>query len=143
MFIETREDSRQFFVLVWNKMTAREPLEPLEAIVAGVIREHPEYQALLSAPERAMAAEYLPEDGHTNPFLHMGLHVALHEQLRSGRPQGIVELYRRMLQSPATDVHAAEHIFMECLAQTLWDAGRRGAMPDENAYLDCVRRQLP
>lgn len=127
---------------VREKMIAGVALEPLETVVAEVIAAHPEYHGLLDDPERALAADFGPEQGEMNPFLHMGLHVALQEQLRSDRPRGIVELYRRMLQSPANDVHTVEHRFIDCLGQVLWEASRRGGMPDENAYLACVREAL-
>jgi hypothetical protein len=141
MFVETRDESRQFFFHVWQKMTQHHQLEPLESIVAQIIREHPEYHPVLAQPEQALDRDFLPEDGATNPFLHMGLHVALQEQLRSDRPQGLLELYRRLLAA-MSDVHRAEHVIMECLAQSLWQAGRSGALPDEREYLDCVRKRI-
>ena len=33
----------------------------------------------------------------------------------------------------------AEHRMMDCLAEALWEAQRRGGMPDETAYLACLR----
>lgn len=142
MFVDSRDDARRFFVEVRRKTQAGERLEPLEAVVAEVIGAHPEYHDLLDDAERALDADFPPERGEMNPFLHMGLHVALQEQLRADRPSGVVELYRRMLQSPASDVHDVEHTFMDCLGEALWEASRRGGVPDERAYLECVRKRL-
>lgn len=36
--------------------------------------------------------------------------------------------------------HAAEHRLIECLAETLWEAQRDRVPPDEQAYLERVRR---
>jgi hypothetical protein len=142
MFVESRDESRQFFIHVWQKMTAGLDLEPLEALIAQVIREHPEYHALLSDAGHALDYEYLPEEGRSNPFLHMGLHVALHEQLQADRPQGIVELYQRLLLQWNHDVRRTEHKMIECLAEALWQAGRTGSMPDEHRFMDCLRNCL-
>jgi hypothetical protein len=37
-------------------------------------------------------------------------------------------------------IHAAEHRLIECLAETLWEAQRDRVPPDEQAYLERVRR---
>ena len=111
-------------------------------LIAQIIAEHPEYHTVLCAPGRALDDEYLPEDGQTNPFLHMGLHVALHEQLQSDRSHGIVGLYHALLQRWNHDVHATEHKMMECLAEALSQAGRAGAMPDARSYVECLRKCL-
>jgi hypothetical protein len=34
----------------------------------------------------------------------------------------------------------AEHRMMEALGRALWDAQRAGRLPDENAYLEELRR---
>ena len=117
----------------------RLPLEPLEHQIASLVREHPEYQALLADPEAAIEHEFTPEGGKTNPFLHLGLHLALLEQVTTDRPRGIRDQYRRLVQRTG-DVHAAEHLAMECLARTLWDAQRGQCQPDEAAYLECLER---
>ena len=142
MFVESRDESRQFFIQTWQKMTAKQALEPLEALIARIIVEHPEYHAVLSAPGQTLDDEYLSEDGRSNPFLHMGLHVALQEQLQSDRPPGIVALYQKLLRRWNHDVHDTEYKMIECLAESLWQAGRSGSMPDERRYLECLRQCL-
>lgn len=124
-------------MLAWQKARERLPMMPLEAMLTDVLQLHPEYQALLEDPD-ALAKDWAPEDGRTNPFLHMGLHMALREGIASDRPQGLRELYDRLLGSQ--DAHAAEHLLMECLAETLWEADRAGLPPDESAFLARARR---
>ena len=142
MFVETRDESRRFFFHVWRKMSAKQRLEPLETLVAQIIEEHAEYHAILSVPEQALDRDYTSAEGATNPFLHMGLHVALQEQLQSDRPPGIIELYRRLRSSLSDDVHRTEHMIMECLADALWEAGRSGGVSNERDYLDCIRKHI-
>jgi len=113
-------------------------LEPMEAIIADVIKLHPEYQQILDKGESAVEKDFSPEDGQTNPFLHMGMHITLREQAGGDRPAGIHDVYQNLVQQKG--MHEAEHAMMECLGQTLWNAQRLNAMPDENAYLACLRQ---
>jgi hypothetical protein len=139
MFGNDRDGLRRYYCTVWDKASAGQPLEPLEHIIAGVIREHPEYQAVLTDAETALTREYTPEMGQTNPFLHMGMHIAIQEQLGSNRPTGIQDLYQRLCRRVG-DSHTAEHAMMECLGEILWEAQRAGREPDEQAYLERLRR---
>ncbi len=139
MFGNDRESLRRHYFTVWEKAGAGQPLEPLEGIIAGVIREHPEYQPLLRDAEAVLGRDFTPEMGQTNPFLHMGMHIAMQEQLGSERPDGIREVYRQICRRMG-DAHTAEHLMMECLGETLWEAQRDGVEPDERVYLERLRR---
>ena len=75
----------------------------------------------------------------SNPFLHMGMHIAIREQLSTQRPPGIEAAYKQLLERLG-DLHAVEHHMMECLGQAMWEAQRQGTPPDESAYLECLRR---
>ena len=133
-----RDDLRRAWVDAWSKARAGQPLEPMERLLADVIAEHPEHHPALESPS-VLESEFSPEAGRTNPFLHMGLHVAIREQLATDRPAGVRALYAKLLPGYA-DAHRLEHALMECLAETLWDAQREGTAPDESRYLGRVRR---
>ena len=133
-----RDDLRRAYVDAWSKSRAGQPLEPLERLLCEVVADHPEYHDALEAPD-ALAREFPPEAGGSNPFLHMGLHVAIREQLATDRPPGVREHYAKLLPRFG-DAHRLEHALMECLAETLWDAQREGGVPDEGRYLSRVRR---
>lgn len=139
MLFGERDTARRLFVEAWRKRCAGEPLEPLEETVANVIAQHPEYHGVLQDEETALGAEYRPEDGITNPFLHMGMHIAIHEQLATDRPPGVVALYQSLL-GRIGDPHSLEHQMMECLGQVLWSAQRANVPPDEEAYLECLKK---
>lgn len=141
MFGNDRDSLRRYYVTVWQKANAGQTLEPLERLIAAVIAEHPEYQSILADSAMAVGRDYLPEMGQTNPFLHMGMHIAIHEQLNSDRPAGIREVYQAICQQMG-DLHRAEHQMMECLGQTLWEAQRAGIQPDEQLYLARLRALL-
>lgn len=137
MFGTDRTELRRFFLETWRKMQASSPLTPLEDMLAQVITAHPEYQPVLNS-EEALDRDWLPEAGETNPFLHMALHVAVREHLSTNRPAGIVAAFDALCRRLG-DTHAAEHAMLECLAEVLWQAQREGRLPDESAYLACVR----
>ncbi len=136
-----RKRMRQVFFEAWRKHRQNEILEPLERRIVAVIRQHPEYHALLERPEAHLEEDFAPEQGVTNPFLHMGMHLGIAEQLAADMPPGIRDLYQR-LTARRGDAHAAEHEIMECLGETLWLAQRAGAEPDPVHYLTCLRKRL-
>ena len=137
---ESRSDTRQAFFDVWKKLQGGLPMTALENIIADVIRLHPEYHGLLDQGSAALDKDWLPEGGETNPFLHMGMHIAIREQLSIDRPPGIKAAYAALL-AKTRDVMQAEHQMLECLGETLWRAQRENRMPDEQLYLSLVRKQ--
>lgn len=139
MFEPSRAQARAFFFETWRKYRAGEPLAGAETLAIDVILQHPEYQRVLDNPGRNRDREYFPEAGETNPFLHLGLHLALEEQLSIDQPRGICERFAALLARRG-ERHAALHVALECLAEMVWRAQRDGAPPDEAAYLDCLAR---
>lgn len=135
---QSRDQLRRMYVEAWRKFSQRAPLEPLEAQLAAVVAEHPEYVQWLESGESALAAEFTPESGRQNPFLHMGLHLAIREQVATDRPHGIAGIHEQLAKRMG-DAHAAEHAMLEPLAQTLWEAQHNGHTPDEQAYLEKLR----
>ncbi len=138
IYSSDRSKIRQQFFSVWEKANNGIDLEPLEAIIADVIRDHPEYHPLLNTPDAAIDSEFYPEHGTTNPFLHMGMHITLREQVATDRPAGIRELTRKMLLR-YRDSHEMEHRMMEPLGRVLWEAQRNNTLPDEKGYLEALR----
>jgi hypothetical protein len=136
---QSRDQLRRVYIEAWRKRRAGLPIEPLEAQVADVIALHPEYHAALEGGDDALDRDYTPEGGQSNPFLHMGLHLAVRDQIATDRPAGI----RKAFQSVAARLgseHEAEHRIIECLAEAMWEAQRSGRPPDEAAYLQRVLR---
>jgi hypothetical protein len=141
IFSSDRHALRRRFIEAWHKARTGGVMEPLEVQIAEVIAEHPEYHALLEHADAALEKEYLPETGETNPFLHMALHIAVREQVATDRPPGIQHALHALLAETA-DRHQAEHVMLECLAETLWSAQRAGRAPDEEAYLERIRERI-
>jgi len=133
-----RGELRRRYSVAWQRSLAGLPLEPLDAQIADVIALHPEYHAEIGNPD-SEGASYTVEGGRTNPYLHMGLHLAIREQVGTRRPAGIEAVHARLARALG-DVHEAEHRMIEVLAETLWEAQRAGSAPDEQGYLERLRR---
>ena len=141
MFNPSRQDARRFFFDTWSKHKAGQVLTDLERITLAILLEHPEYHPIVDNPERYLEAEWAPEDGQTNPFLHLSLHLAIEEQLSIDQPPGIRSLYAQLALRHG-DEHRAQHEIMECLGEMIWHAQRYGGGPDVNRYIGCVRGRL-
>ncbi|MET0024407.1 MAG: DUF1841 family protein [Sedimenticola sp.] len=139
MFGNDRLQMRRMFTDSWQKSKQGAPLEPLEKMIVEIIQQHPEYHKMLEDPDGSLDRDFMPEEGQTNPFLHMGMHISIQEQISTDRPAGIRLAYQK-LSLKTGDHHEAEHKMMECLGRMLWEAQRSGGMPDENLYLECVRQ---
>jgi hypothetical protein len=135
---QSREQLRASYREAWRKWREGLPLQPLEAQIAAVVGEHPEYQSLIEAAD-SHSREFPIEAGDTNPFLHLGMHLALREQVGTDRPPGIAAIHQRLARRLGS-AHAAEHAMIEPLATALWEAQRSGRLPDEAAYLERLRR---
>ena len=127
---------RQMYADAWRKHCDGHSLTPLQAQIAQVVADHPEYHAAISGD---LERDFNVEDGNTNPFLHMGLHLGIREQVSTNRPAGIAAVFRALAAANG-DAHAAEHRMIDCLAETLWEAQSGNQAPDEAKYLQRLRR---
>ncbi len=141
MFGNDRNEMRQMFYTAWKNFNNKTLLQPLEQIIVTIIQQHPEYHALL-ADESSIDKDFTPEMGQTNPFLHMSMHIAIHEQLSTQRPAIIQDVYQSLRQKHR-DAHQAEHEIMECLGQMLWQAQRDQTSPNEQHYIECIQGLVP
>ncbi len=133
-----RQVIRRVFFLSWKKHRLGEQLEGIERLVVEVILLHPEYQPLLSEDESAMDIDTQPP-GQTNPFLHMGMHITLLEQLQIDRPPGVRTIYQQLSATNAND-HQTQHRMLECLGQWLYSTQTGKAPPSPEIYLECLRK---
>ena len=124
-----RDSLRRQWRDAWQRYRSGTLLEPLQASLVAVITAHPEYQPCMDSDSAS---------GADAAFLHLGLHLALREQLATDRPSGI-RVVRQALETRGLDAHAAEHRMMEVLADTLWEAQQARSAPDERTYLRDLR----
>ena len=141
LFSHERNDLRQVFFNAWQKHSKNISLEPMEQIIVQVIKLHPEYHKFFEDADVNLGKDFSPEMGETNPFLHLSMHIAIHEQLSINQPQGITGYYKKLIKK-TNDPHDAEHELMDCLGEMIWTAQRENKAPDEKVYLNCVKQKL-
>ena len=120
----------------WQKRIDGKVLSPLEDQIARVIEQHPEYQSAVTGD---LDRDFTVAGGQTNPFLHMGLHLGIREQVATDRPAGVAATFQALAERIG-DAHDAEHRMIDCLAETLWESQRQNQPPDEAAYLERLRQ---
>ena len=139
LFGQTPHETRALFFISWKKYKHHQPLEALERQLVDVICMHPEYHVLLEQDSNDWMENGIPSVNGTNPFLHMGLHLAIREQVALNRPYGITEIYQTLLQKHQ-DPCNVEHLLMEPLAACLWHSQQHQIPPDEITYLqECLK----
>jgi hypothetical protein len=140
MFQPSQQDVRRFFCAVARKQREGLPMEPMEAAAAPWVEQHPEFEPDLADEALALATDYKVEEGRTNPFLHLSMHLSIAEQSAIDQPRGIRQAVE-LLAARRGSLHAAHHEVMEALGEMVWRSQRSGLPPDGEAYLEDVRRR--
>ena len=135
MFTSDRSKQRQYLKQAWGKYTKQEQLEPLELQLAKIVEKHPEYHDLI----KNLDSEYFPEQGNTNPFLHINLHLTLQDQLTMDQPQGIRGIHNRLLVK-IKDEHEVEHMMMEHIAEMIFNAQKNNTAFDLDGYIIALKK---
>jgi hypothetical protein len=138
MFGNNRSELRAVYLNCWRLKKNKLPMDPLQEIVANIVELHPEYHHLVEDEEN-VDRDFSVELGESNPFLHMSMHIALHEQISTNRPAGVNDIFQKLCVIHG-DPHQAEHAMMDCLGEALWQAQRDQTNPDETAYLSCLKK---
>ncbi len=138
MFGNNRNELRQVYLTCWQLKKNNLPMDPMQEVIANIVELHPEYHHLFESDD-SIDKDFSAETGESNPFLHMSMHIALHEQISTNRPDGINDLYQKLCILYSGQ-HDAEHAMMECLGEALWLAQRNQMAPDEDRYLECLKK---
>ncbi|MDO5638647.1 MAG: DUF1841 family protein [Neisseria sp.] len=140
MYDVNTHDVRRFFAEVWQQRMLPLQLNALQQKALRIIEAHPEYSRYLEDIENYLDKTWTPEEGETNPFLHMSLHLSIQEQVGIDQPPGIRAIHAQLCARHNDDWVAAEHEMIEALAETIWEAQRFGRGLDVNAYMTRLRR---
>ncbi len=136
---QSRAALRQMYLEAWQRERAGLPLTPLQLQIATAVRDHPEYHSWLERDDAVLGEDFAPERGVSNPFLHLGMHLAIRDQIATDRPAGLRSAHSQLTQRLG-EAHAAEHRIMEVLGEALWESQRSGKPPDEQRYLEQVQQ---
>ncbi len=140
MFSPSQADVRRFFCSVYAKARAGSALEAIETIASQWMDEHPEYAADFADVDAALASMGEVQEGRTNPFLHLSMHLSISEQCSIDQPRGIRQAVE-LLTHKRNSLHQAHHEAMDCLGKMLWESQQAGRPPEGDAYIACVQSQ--
>ena len=140
MFQPSRDDARRFLFDTWKKQQSGQPLTDLERLAAAIMLDLPEYHEHLRQPERYLEQDWHPEQGQTNPFLHLMMHLSIDGQCSIDQPPGVRAAFEAACARRG-DRHDAMHDALECLGEMLFNAQRNGTPPDGVAYVSALRKR--
>jgi Domain of unknown function (DUF1841) len=138
MFNPTQQEVRDFFCHTWQKATQKQVLTPIESMAVDCMTFHPEYHDLLNNIEQARSEVYTPERGVTNPFLHLSMHLSIHEQVSINQPKPIREVFEKL--AIRSDEHHAYHAIMEVLAEILWQSQQQKTPLNAELYVEKLQQ---
>lgn len=136
LYSKNRSEQRAFLSNAWVKFQNNEDLDPMEFQLVEIIKIHPEYHHLIQTTD----AEYFPEHGQVNPFLHINLHLALREQLSINQPIEVRLAYDSLLEK-IKDPHEVEHTLIDCIAEMIFSAQKNHSSFDYENYKRCLNNK--
>jgi hypothetical protein len=140
MYSPSQDDVRRFFCQVYAKQQAKALYDPLETLAGEWVALHTEYSELLADETTALTRQFTGDNGDSNPFLHLSMHLSISEQCSIDQPRGIRQAVE-LLANKRNNLHDAHHEVMECLGTMLWESQRSGRPPDGQSYIDAVQRR--
>lgn len=138
MFTPSQHDVRRFFCETYQKTQKHGILTPMETIASGWIAQHPEYHDALADTEAALQADYSVDQGRTNPFLHLSMHLTIAEQISVDQPKGVRAAFQQLAHQFNSE-HEAHHQIMEALGEMIWTSQRTGLPPDGQSYIEALQ----
>ena len=140
MYDVNTHDVRRYFGHVWQNRLNPLQLDALQQKALRIIEAHPEYQTYLERIEDYLDKNWTPEQGETNPFLHLSLHLSIQEQVGIDQPFGIRAIHQKLVGMHNDNWVKAEDEMMEALVETIWKAQRHNQGLDVNAYMTRLRK---
>ena len=140
MYDVNTHDVRRYFCRVCQNRLNPLQLDALQHKALRIIEAHPEYQIYLEHVEDYLDKNWTPEQGETNPFLHLSLHLSIQEQVGIDQPFGIRAIHQKLIGMHNDNWVKAEDEMMEALVETIWQAQRHNQGLDVNAYMTRLRK---
>lgn len=154
MFNLSSEQVHLFFQDVWKKANTSNVLSPLEVMTFSIMQQHVEFYDLYFQDTKTALKEnfflntrkdgYLLEQQHKqadNPYLHLSLHLAVHEQISINQPIGIVPLFENLVKR-LDSVHQANHEIIFCLIKEIKRAQINTSQLDSALYLQNIKQRV-
>lgn len=137
----SKEEVRKIWCEVYAKSKNAAEMTEMEAAMAAIIALHPEYEWILRDVAAALENEFSIDCWESNPFLHLSLHLAIAEQLKSDGQYHFHAMFAE-IEALAGSRHSAEHFAMGCLAASITESRRRGTGLAPDNYFRILRQKL-
>lgn len=135
-YAELRYLTRSYLGLVWEQMLAGVEPEGDEAVLARILKQHPEYSDIWDHAASLDPHEEVLRDG-ANPFAHVAIHQTIENQLASHEPPQTAETLEALMQAGYTR-HEAVHAIGNVLAQEIYEILRDERPFDEAGYVQAL-----
>ena len=136
IYTNDRDKIRGYFFTAWNKYRNKEELNDLEQQLVEIILIHPEYHDILDNPKQYHEKNFESID---NPFMRMGLHLAVREQVSLDAPKGMTSVYQTLL-TREKDLVKAERMIVDCLWRIIAETQTGERLFDEGEYMRRLRK---
>ena len=140
MYDVNTHDVLRYFGHVWQNRLNPLQLDALQQKALRIIEAHPEYQTYLEHIEDYLDKNWTPDQGETNPFLHLSLHLSIQEQVGIDQPFGIRAIHQKLVGMHNDNWVKAEDEMIDALVETIWQAQRHNQGLDVNAYMTRLRK---
>lgn len=122
---------RQHFYHAWQKHLRGYALSEFEHRIVEVLLNYPEYT-------KALSPDSIDVDNGENPYLILGAHMEVKDQLRLDRPRGI----KKLVDSSSKGGAFVESLMVELMVYTLKSAYINKTPPSYEQYLRELRIAL-
>lgn len=136
-YAELRYLTRSHLGLIWELTMAGAELEGDEAILAEILKQHPQYSDIWEHAAVLDPSEEVLRDG-ANPFAHVAIHQVIANQIANRNPAQTAETLEALMQAGYTR-HEAIHAIGGILAEEIFEILRDERPFDEAGYIQALR----
>jgi len=136
-YAELRYLTRIRLGLIWDMVLTGAELEGDEAVLARILKQHPEYSDIWERAADLDPHEEVLRDG-ANPFAHIAIHQIVENQIANHDPPQTAETLEALMQAGYTR-HEAIHAIGNVLAEEIYEILRDERPFDEASYVQALR----
>jgi hypothetical protein len=123
--------------LIWEMVMAGAELEGEDAVLAEILKQHPEYSDIWERTAVLDPHEEVLRDG-ANPFAHIAIHQIIANQVANRDPSQTAETLEALMQAGYTR-HEAIHAIGGILAEEIFEILRDKRPFNETGYIQALR----
>jgi hypothetical protein len=134
---ELRYLTRARLGFIWEMAMAEAELEGEEAVMAEILKQHPEYSDIWERADILSPSEEVLCDG-VNPFVHVTIHQTVENQIADHAPPQTAETLEALVQAGYTR-HEAIHAIGAIVANEIFEILRDNRPFDEESYVKALQ----